>query len=188
MPPAVSLITSWFLNLFLMRSDLFTGNNHMFVTETWVIFGTILLIIMFVLIFDVFSIYQFIDNKSSKLGVISLFIFVIGIILFIANHFYEIFIWPVIIKHSETLFDTLMNDHILSVAYFSCTLIWFIGNTLFSLYMAMSKRFSLVSVLLWFVGGGMFGLGIGVLFRSIGLLLFSISIFIIGLRMHKRKI
>jgi hypothetical protein len=186
---SILLFVIWFIHIGIFYKEIISSNYiDIFRTQTWIIMNSIILFIILIITYGIFGIYLIIYKKTLVFGLISFVIFLIGFVLFISNHFYETYLWPVIANESKEAFIILQNDKLLGAVYNISTFIWFIGILLFSINMLISKEFPKYLIVLWFIGGSMFGLGLGIYLRTIGLIPFLISMFFIGIKVLKKDL
>jgi hypothetical protein len=186
------LVYSVLFPLLLPMKEMNTDFTLLVLNPNWICLAVTVFAGVLMMIFGFGAVYSKLYAESGLLGLLGFIFIEIAYILQACKVTWEIFLWPVIASHRESLF--LLQDFIIKnsalVAIFrviaSATI--FLGIILFCLALIRSSSFPKPGGILIFIGAFMYGLGplLSVYVAMTGIFILSIGCTIIGLTLIKK--
>ncbi len=128
-------------------------------------------------------------EKVGKLGLIGSLLSCLGVILYGCMQYDETFTWPVLAVKAPALLGTggLMSDPAYLFSFFFMGIVLALGFSLFGIALWRARVFPRVTVGFFSIGAILFGIGMAVLFRTIGLALWVVGWGGMGYLLWKEK-
>ncbi len=152
----------------------------------WILTSFIAFIGLLLLIYGYLAIYTKIYSTSGLIGLISIVLIEIAYLLQIIKVSWEIFLYPIICNHLESIFLInkliIISNPLVKIFNITSSLTILAGIILFSLVIFKSKVYSKISAIFICLGAIMYGGGpfIGAFVSLIGILIFAIGCVLIS--------
>ena len=187
------LMYSILFPLLLPLSEMYSDYTLVVLNPNWMWLSVVVFVGILLMIFGFTAVYSKFYAESGIVGLLG-FIFVeIAYILQACKVTWEIFLWPVIASHRESMF--LLKDFIIKNSALVTTfrviasIAIFLGIILFCIALIRSNSFPKLGGILIFVGAFMYGLGpiLSVIMAMAGIFILSTGCSIIGMTLIKKQ-
>jgi len=188
------LMYSILFPLLLPLSEMYSDYTLVVLNPNWMWLSVVVFTGITLMIFGFIAVYSRFYVESGIVGLLG-FIFVeIAYILQECKVTWEIFLWPVIASHRESMFllkDFIIKNSALVTAFrVIASITIFLGIVLFCVALIRSNSFPKLGSIFIFVGAFMYGLGpiLSVLVVMAGIFILSTGCSIIGMTLIKEQI
>ena len=173
-----SLILWWVLMpLILPVADSAENFQHMVLHTGWIPVNAVGLVAILILILGFPASYILHFHKFGKLSLFGFVFAITGLILYTCIQYYETFIWPAAAQIEPALVELrgalVFGDPAVVAALFVSGGILGIGYILYGIALLKSGSFPKLPVWFLIIGAPVFGLGLVLAIRTVGLILFG---------------
>lgn len=191
---AGSLLLLWWIlmGIMLPQAEAMENFNLIVTHSNWIPINIIGFISVLIFSISLFLLYKIISEQLNKTGFIGFILGEIGIIWFACIQYYETFIWPLVGQLHPELVKIegalVFGNYLLMVPLIISGLVLGIGYLLFCI--DLLKHNIIQRHIVWFllIGVLLFGNGIMIPIRTIGLILLVYSLIRVGLLQYKEKL
>ena len=140
--------------------------------------------------FGIMGLYLPFVNRLGKNGLFGFLLSCIGIILYGCMQYDETFTWPILANKSPALLGTegLMSDPAYLSIFIIMGIILALGMVLFGIALWQANIFPRWSVICFVIGAILFGIGFGIMIRTLGLIIWIIGWGRMGYLLWKGKV
>ena len=159
----------------------------------WIPLAWSALVAVLLMLFGFTAVYSKIITEAGVAGLLGFIFIELAYLLQACNITWEIFIWPVIASHRDSVFllrDLVFkNDPLMGIFKMSASMTILLGIVLFCFALVRSTIFPKSGGILIFIGALLYGLGplFSVMVAIIGIFLLSVGCSIIGIRLIKKS-
>ena len=180
----VLLALGWFA-IPVVAWDAITSEDYirMVLNPYWVAINTAILLAQFLLLIGVVGLYLAQASETGRWGLVGFVSLLVGMAAYASIQFFETYLWPVIARDAPVLFATVgipMEDPVLRAVFLLSGLPWGIGFLLLGITTMRSAALPRWAGIAFLVGGLLFGLGIAIPLRSLGVLVLGASVVRLG--------
>jgi hypothetical protein len=153
----------------------------------WIPINLVGLIASFMVAIGLTGIFIKILPETKWIGIIGYILVMIGVIWFGAIQYYETVLWPLIADYPVLFAQVgfLTENTFTFIMFILSGVVIFAGFILFGIELIRSKKFGITAVLFFALGWIIFGIGMSILIRSIGMVALLIGTVLISLKMVK---
>jgi hypothetical protein len=159
----------------------------------WIFLAVVALGAVIMMLFGFTAVYTKLFAESGLIGLLGFIFIELAYLLQACTVTWEIFLWPIIASHRESLFllrdFVIKHDPLIGVFKVTASITIFLGIILFCIALVRSKSFPKVGGILIFVGAFMYGLAplVSVIAAIVGIFILSIGCTIIGISMMRKS-
>ena len=189
---AILLFGSWCsIGLFMWKEISNQDFVGMVLNPNWIPVNIVYLVANVLLLPSLIGLYLKQVENAGRWGLIGFLLSVIGVTWYACITYYEAFFWPVIAAHAPNVFKMVgfsPTNKLILGAFLLSGIFWSLGYIIIGITTIRSGHFAKWAGVLFTVGAVLFGFGMVIPIRTIGVLLFSIGMIRIGNQLWKNKV
>ena len=186
---SILIFISWFsIGIFMWKEISSNDVSAMVQNPAWIPVNVFLLAATMLLIPGIVALYIKQAEKSGTMGLVAVWITILAIIWYTCIQFYETFFWPIIAADSPLLFRSVgfsPSNNIIFIQLMLSAIPWFVGFLLLAIVTIQTNFIAKGTVWIFTIGALLFGVGIMLPIRSIGVILFSYGLIRYGSILRK---